>query len=98
MANGTESSFLAKIAVSLTIAAILSLGGGGVWVGSIATRLAQAEEEIKKADDDHDMIIRIDEAQKTIKTDVDTIKKDQKIILDEIRKLGRNRNAESDTD
>ena len=96
MANGQEASFIAKVAVSLTIAAILSLGGGGVWVGSIATRVSQAEEELQKSDDDHDMIIRIDEAQKTIKTDVETIKNDQKIILDEIRKLG-NRNAEGDT-
>ena len=96
MANGQEASFIAKVAVSLTIAAILSLGGGGVWVGSIATRLAAAEGELEKADSDHDMIIRIDEAQKTIKTDVETIKKDQKTILDEIRKLG-NRNAEGDT-
>ena len=95
MANG-ESSFVAKLGVSLTIAAILSLGGGGIWVGSIATRLAQAEEEIKKADSDHDTIIRIDVVQKTIQADVETIKKDQKIILDEIRKLGT-QNAEGDT-
>ena len=96
MANGQEASFLSKVAVSLTIAAILSLGGGGVWVGSIATRLAQAEEELEKAEDDHDRIVRIDTTQISQGQAIEELKDGQKIILDEIRKLGRD-NAEGDT-
>lgn len=96
MANGSEASFLAKVAVSLTIAAILGLGTGGAWIGSISTRLAQAEEEIEKAEDDHDRLVRMDTEQTQIKKDVATLTEGQKTILDEIRKLG-NRNAEGDT-
>ena len=93
MAN-SDSSLLTKIVSAILVTVTLS---GGVWVGTIQTRLAHAEEELDKQDVDHDKLIEVATAQETMKEDIKDIESVNRAILEEIRKLGRQRNAEGDT-
>lgn len=65
------------------------LAGGLVAYGTLRAEVSQLKEDQAVVKSDHDLIVRIDEQQKTMKEDIASIKDDVKAIARAVR--GRER-------
>lgn len=74
-----------SIATALTL--VMAIGGGGMYVGALASDVETLEEAQKTVKEDHDRLITVENNVKHLTTGQETIKADVKLILQAVQRL-----------
>jgi len=79
-----QASYM-SIATALTL--VMAIGGGGMYVGALASDVETLEEAQKTVKEDHDRLITVENNVKHLTTGQETIKADVKLILQAVQRL-----------